>query len=124
MIPSSRFEQFDWDQEKQGMILSAFSYSHVTLQLPAGILTEKFGSRLIIITSLIGSSVVSLLIPFLARHWMILLQVLLGAFQSGFHPAAYTCYRSWVPLNERTFATGLIIFGSFAGSVLIFFKVA
>ena len=84
------------------------------------ILTEKFGSFPIITTSLIGSSVISLLIPFLASHWMILLQVLLGAFQPGFQPAAYTCFRLWVPLNERTFATGLIIFCSSAEFVMFF----
>ena len=36
-------EGFKWDQAQQGIILSAFFYGYIPLQIPAGILVERYG---------------------------------------------------------------------------------
>ena len=35
--------EFEWDQAQQGIILSAFCYGYVLGQIPAGILSDRYG---------------------------------------------------------------------------------
>lgn len=58
---------FDWDEETQGLILSAFFWGYVVLQIPGGLLADKFGGKYVLGFGILGSSIFTLLIPVAAK---------------------------------------------------------
>jgi MFS family permease len=59
--------EFDWDEEIQGYILSAYYYGYVATQLLGGRLSEMFGSKVILGPRVLISGIMSLLYPVAAR---------------------------------------------------------
>ena len=107
----------------QGIILGAFFYPYILFQMPAGMLIEKFGGRWILIMCLIGSTLLSILTPFITDWiWaLIIVRGVLGAFQSGILPAGYGILCKWMPLNERSTGFGLLFVGMKIGASLPYF---
>lgn len=116
-------KSYNWDQTTQGKILGSFFWSYFIFMIPAGMLAEKFGARIVIFATLAGPAAVSLAVPFITDyHYSILIasRFLLGVFQSGFYPAAYGMATKWFPLKERSIAFALIDIGAVLGSVVTY----
>ncbi|PSN34790.1 hypothetical protein C0J52_06210 [Blattella germanica] len=60
-------ERFEWDEYKQGMILGAYYWTYWAGQLPAALLSQKFGTKIIFGLSNLGICLCGLFIPFAAR---------------------------------------------------------
>lgn len=60
---------YDWDEETQGLLLSAFYYGYVITHLPGGLLAEKFGGKWTLGLSLLCTSLSTLFTPFVVRQW-------------------------------------------------------
>ena len=116
-------KHYDWDQVTQGKILGAFFYSYFIFMVPGGRIAEKFGSRWIIFSTLTGSAVASIIVPFVTDyHYSILMlcRFLLGMFQSSFYPAAYGMVCVWFPEKERSFAFATVDTGAIIGAVVTY----
>lgn len=64
-LPSDN--RFEWDEFTRGQLLAAFSYGYVTTQLIGGRLAEIYGVKLVYGVSLVGTAILSLLSPVVAR---------------------------------------------------------
>ena len=75
---------FDWSPQDQGQILGALFIGNVVSQIPAGILAELFGGKVIFSMGILVSSIVTLLTPLLAYQgtWcFVLSRVIIGFAQ-------------------------------------------
>ena len=59
---------FDWSSTEQGQILGALFYGNIISQIPAGILAELIGGKMIFGLGIFASSIMTLLTPMLAHH--------------------------------------------------------
>jgi len=92
-----------------GWLFSAFSWTYVVAQIPAGLLVERFGVRPIIGTGLAASALCSLLValagaPALVAHsWGLILaaRLLLGISQSPLGGSSGMVLATWFPKQER-----------------------
>uniref|UniRef100_A0A1B0GQA5 Major facilitator superfamily (MFS) profile domain-containing protein n=1 Tax=Phlebotomus papatasi TaxID=29031 RepID=A0A1B0GQA5_PHLPP len=46
------FEEYDWNEQKQSLILSSFFWGYVLIQLPAGTWARKFGAKILLTVSM------------------------------------------------------------------------
>ena len=63
--------EFVWDSHQQALVLGAFFYGYFLIQLPAGILSEKYGAKWIFGCSLLVTAILSLLGPIAARKHLV-----------------------------------------------------
>lgn len=68
--------RFDWDQETQGMVLSAFYYGYIVTHIPGGALAQRFGGKFTVAYALMSTGTLTLFTPTVARmgskHLMVL----------------------------------------------------
>lgn len=68
--------RFDWDQETQGMVLSAFYYGYIVTHIPGGSLAQRFGGKFTVAYALMSTATLTLFTPTVARmgskHLMVL----------------------------------------------------
>lgn len=101
-----------------GYLLSAFSISYVTLQIPGGWLLDRFGSRLVYLWSIVTWSVFTALQGFVGllgggratARTLYGLRLLLGAAEAPSFPANSRIVAAWFPAPER--GTAAAIFNS------------
>lgn len=98
-------ERFEWSQQMQGVILSAFYVGYVIFHLPGGILAERIGGKPVIAGGLLLSAIISAMTPAIVNGGgaiaLIILRAALGVVQAGFFPAVSTMLSKWVPTVER-----------------------
>lgn len=73
--------EFTWDKSLQGGILGAFFWGYTVMQIPSGVLSERFGPRRMIFAGMFLVSVLTILTPVLARgspYLLIVTRVLIG----------------------------------------------
>src|SRR2546425_10351384 len=101
---------------EKGLILSAFGWSYVLMQIPGGIIIDRFGPRLTFAVSLFTWSVVTML-QGLARNaaTFIGMRVVLGITEAPAFPLNSRVVGTWFPARERGFAIGVYTAGEFGG---------
>src|SRR5689334_23227519 len=99
-----------------GLIFSAFGWMYAALQIPGGILVDRFGPRIVYAISLISWSVATLLQGFV-RGFAVLfsLRLATGAFEAPAFPTNNRVVTSWFPDRERASAIGTYTSGQFIG---------
>lgn len=60
-------QEYDWNEQKQSLILSSFFWGYVLIQLPAGTWARKFGAKILLTVSMGVCSVLTLLTPVAAN---------------------------------------------------------
>jgi sugar phosphate permease len=117
-------KQYSWDQSTQGWILGAFFYTYILIQMPAGIIAEKFGGRWVILVCIFGSATISLITPLITDFpvgVLIAARLILGCCQAGCFPSCFGILVSWMPLKERSSAFSLLNTGAKVGACLPYF---
>ncbi|KAI1305180.1 putative transporter slc-17.2 [Halotydeus destructor] len=111
---------YDWDAKTQGVILGAFFYSYVLLQIPSGRLAELFGAKWIITAGMLGSGLINVVTPSLtySTDLFIFSRIALGIVQAGIFPAGYGLLCKWFPGDERSLAFGVQNSGRLLGTVI------
>src|SRR2546425_6611119 len=101
---------------EKGLILSAFGWSYVLMQIPGGIIIDRFGPRLTFAVSLFTWSVVTML-QGLARNaaTFIGMRVVLGITEAPAFPLNSRVVGTWFPSHERGLAIGVYTAGEFGG---------
>lgn len=80
-ISVSQDNEFDWDEQTQGYILSAFFWGYVLTHLPGGLLAERFGGKQTLGLGILCTSVLTVATPFAARAgpwWLIAVRFIEG----------------------------------------------
>ncbi|MES2373225.1 MAG: MFS transporter [Bacteroidota bacterium] len=99
-----------------GMIFSAFGWSYAALQIPGGILVDRFGPRIIYTFTLITWSIATVLQGLMKGFTGLFgLRLLLGAFEAPAYPTNNRIVTSWFPDNERASAIAIYTSGQFLG---------
>lgn len=99
-----------------GLIFSAFGWTYAALQIPGGILVDRFGPRILYAVSLIAWSVVTVLQGFINGFAGLFgLRLATGAFEAPAYPANNRIVTSWFPDNERASAIAVYTSGQFIG---------
>jgi MFS family permease len=96
---------FDWDERQQNTVKGAFFWLHMVLQIPGGLLAQKFGAK-----SIFGFSngLVALLtcaIPFMAKlnfEALLLLRIVQGLIAGVAWPSMQAMTGKWIPPHERS----------------------
>lgn len=102
---TSTARQFDWDKEFQGTILASLYWGYTATQIPAGLLTFKFGGTFLLGFAVFASSVLTLATPFIVLHNVyafIVLRVLEGLFLGMVGASGSTIVSKWAPIYERS----------------------
>lgn len=100
----------DWGITRQqfGLLLSAFSTGTVLLAFPAGILTDRIGTRAILLAGQIGIGVTVAVAPWLAVYfWVLTVMFLAGMGYGLVNPAGSKAVYVWFPPRRRATALGL-----------------
>jgi len=111
---------------KLGYLLSAFSWAYVIMQLPAGSLLDRYGSKRVYGYSIVGWSICAIAAGFvgylpaaMAFSALFFLRLLSGAVQSPIFPGNGRIVAAWFPAAERGRASA--IFNSSQYFALVFF---
>ncbi|XP_062616836.1 sialin-like [Saccostrea cucullata] len=123
--PASKTEEgeFTWDKALQGGILGAFFWGYTVMQIPSGVLSERFGSRRIIFAGMTLVSVLTLLTPVLARgspYLLIITRALIGIGEATMYPGAQVFWAKWSPPHERSRLVAFAFGGTQLGNALAF----
>ena len=99
-----------------GLIFSAFGWTYAALQIPGGIMADRFGPRIVYTVSLIMWSLVTLLQGF-AKGFAALfgLRMAVGIFEAPSYPTNNRIVTTWFPENERASAIAVYTSGQFIG---------
>ena len=105
-----------------GWMLSAFFWTYALGQVPAGWLTDRFGSRLMLTIYIVAWSLLTGLTGAAGVFGaLLLLRFGFGFAQSGAYPTAASIISKWMPLEARGRASGIIAVGGRVGGFLALF---
>ncbi len=110
---------FNLDARSAGLLLSAFYVSYALMQLAAGWLGDRFGSRIVLVFAVACWSVFTGLTGVATSFAMLFaIRVLFGIGEGGFVPASTVTIAEAFPHEERARAKSIVIGASFIGSAL------
>jgi len=101
---------------EMGYIFSAFGWAYAFLQIPGGLLADRYGPRVLYAVCLVTWSVSTVFQGF-ARGFASLfaLRLATGAFEAPSYPINNRVVTSWFPDQERATAIALFVSGQFIG---------
>ena len=109
-------KELQLDSVAMGYVFSAFGWTYATLQIPGGILADRYGVRILYTISLIVWSLATVAIGFVSGLVaLVILRVLIGAFEAPSYPMNNRIVTSWFPVQERASAIALYTSGQFIG---------
>ncbi|GAB3253725.1 MFS transporter [Larkinella harenae] len=113
---SALSSDLDLTPVEMGYIFSAFGWTYAVLQIPGGLVADRFGPRVLYAFCLITWSLATLFQGF-ARGFASLfsLRLATGAFEAPSYPINNRIVTSWFPDNERAAATAMYVSGQFIG---------
>ncbi|GAB0094566.1 putative inorganic phosphate cotransporter [Sergentomyia squamirostris] len=117
------FEEYDWDEKTQSVILSSFFWGYIVTQVPAGKLAQTYGAKLMLIFAMAICSALNILTPFGASYggWKLVCasRVLQGLCQGFIFPSTHTLLSKWAPVAERGKLSTYCYSGSQFGTVIM-----
>lgn len=117
---TSMSEEFNFSSVQLGFIFSAFGWTYVALQIPGGLFTDRFGSRLLYAVSLTGWSIVTLLQGSVNGFAMLFgLRLATGALEAPAYPINNRVATAWFPENERASAIAVYTSGQYIGLAIL-----
>jgi ACS family sodium-dependent inorganic phosphate cotransporter len=114
-------EDNGWSPTLQGAVMSAFFLGYVTLQIPAGYLSDRFGGKWVLGLGVLFWSLFTLLTPASAALGITVLlacRFLMGVAEAVTWPSIYSLYSRWVHPDRRASAVGLMNSGISGGAVI------
>ena len=114
-------EDNGWSATVQGAVMSAFFLGYVTLQIPAGYLSDRFGGKWVLGLGVLFWSLFTLLTPASAALGITVLlacRFLMGVAEAVTWPSIYSLYSRWVHPDRRASAVGLMNSGISGGAVI------
>ena len=110
-----------WSASTQGAIMAAFFLGYLTLQIPAGLLADRFGGKWVLGLGVLLWSVFTLLTPPAAAAGLVTLvacRFFMGVAEAVTWPSIYSLYSQWVSDARRATAVGFMNSGVAGGSVI------
>ncbi|WP_080848133.1 MFS transporter [Cytobacillus gottheilii] len=112
-------EDLSLTKSQIGMLPAALFFGQAIISVPAGFLTDRFGSRSLLVMAAIFLGVGFLLMTFTVQFWLILFLVMIGGMGYGaMHPITNRGIIDWFTIKQRGTAMGIKQTGVTAGSAL------
>ena len=100
-------KEYDINKLEWGLVLSVFSWTYASLQIPVGVLGDKLGARKVLAWIVTFWSVMTVAT---AMAWnfmsLVVIRLLFGVGEAGAFPVATRAFSHWMPSTERGFAQG------------------
>ena len=113
--------ELGWSVQDNGFVLSGFFWGYMLGNFPSGIFASRYGSRKILLASMILQSILTVLSPAVSRHgWVIYLFSSRFAWlcSSPVYPVAQSLFAAWLNADERAGAFSIMDAGSYWGGAL------
>lgn len=112
-------QEFSIDKTTFGMLNSLFFFAYALSQVPAGILTQKFGNKTMIISGLFFWSLFTILTPVAGSFLMLcVVRVLFGIGESPIYASNTAFNNNWFSNKEKARAASFVLAGSYFGPVI------
>ena len=99
-----------------GYIFSAFGWTYAFLQIPGGLIADRYGPRFLYAFCLITWSLATVAQGFVSGFLsLFMLRLAIGAFEAPSYPMNNRIVTSWFPDNERASAIAMYVSGQFIG---------
>lgn len=118
-------EQFGWNKQQSGIVLSSFFWGYCLTQVFGGHLSDKVGGEKVILVSALLWGLITAVIPPAAHVsavplvYISLLRFLKGLFQGVHFPSLASLFSQRVREHERAFTCSVVGCGSQIGTLLI-----
>jgi len=111
--------EFHLSSVELGVVMSAFFWSYALLQLPAGMLADRFGQKKVLGFAVLWWSLATAMTG-LAKGFvsLVTLRVALGAGEAGAYPSNAGITAKWFPSKERATVAGIFDSGSKLGGAI------
>jgi sugar phosphate permease len=102
-----------------GLILGAFSFAYALMQIPGGLLADKFGSRVIGVISIIFWSIFTFMTGLASSLAALVgIRFAFGLGEGSYIPAQYKALAVWFPKKERGRAISLTNISMMVGTAM------
>lgn len=114
-----------FDPSEKGIILGAFFLGYTIMQIPMGYLSNKFGSKIVLVFSLVGVGLFLMIFGFgFSLLFLVIIRFLTGALaHAGYPPSVSGFIATNVPAEKKGFAQTIMIsssgFAMFIGPLLV-----
>jgi MFS transporter, ACS family, D-galactonate transporter len=112
-------KEFEIDPALQGIVLSSFFWTYAFMQVPGGLLADRFRPRIVITAATVGWGLFQA-IAAASTSWIMLLSTRLGlgACEGPIYPAGGKLNAIWMTRNERARGAALLDGGAPLGAAL------
>ncbi|WP_322047983.1 MFS transporter [Paraburkholderia sp. J67] len=111
--------EFHLDAIQMGIVMSAFFWSYALLQLPAGLLADRFGQKKVLGFAVLWWSIATAMTGFASGFRSLVgLRVALGVGEAGAYPSNAGIATRWFPRKERATVAGIFDSGSKLGGAV------
>lgn len=112
-------KEFHFTLLQMSVILTSFSWTYAFLQVPAGMLAERFGARRLLTIANLWWSLFTILTPFgWSAASLVVIRALLGVGQAADWPSSVHALRRWFPDAERGKANSILLGGLYLGPII------
>ncbi|XP_071104183.1 uncharacterized transporter slc-17.2-like [Haliotis cracherodii] len=115
--------EFTWSKQLQGLLLGAMFWGYMVGQLFAGVLSQRFGARMVMGLGVGASAVLTLFSPVAARtnpYLFLAMRLLFGICLAVIFPSMATFWAEWAPPNEYSRIVSVCIAGSTVGNAVVY----
>lgn len=115
-------KELGWSKDQFGWVFSAFLIGYALLQIPGGVIADRWSGRKVLTLAFCGFSLFTLLTPWGANAFFLLLAMrfLVGVFESMTFPATASINSRWIPRVEFGRAHTFSISGITAGQMVAY----
>ena len=114
------FSEFGWTNTDQGIVLGAFFNGYIFTQIVGGLLSKRYGGKLVLLACITLASLFTALTPLAANYSfrvLVACRCALGAVEGVGIPATMSMLAEWAAPSERSLAAGFVFAGSYCGNV-------
>jgi ACS family D-galactonate transporter-like MFS transporter len=112
--------ELDISKAQQGLLLSAFGWTYAALQIPGGWLIDRIPPRILYPSCLVLWSLATVFMGIIGGFVaLIVLRLMVGAFEAPAYPINNRVATAWFPERERASVIGFYTSGQFIGLALL-----
>ena len=95
-------EDLGYDRDGIAVLLASFSFGYIWLQVLAGVISQRIGSKIVMLVAMLGCGLSLLAVSCCrtSRHVGLALGML-GVFHAPMMPVRFDIYARWVPVRDR-----------------------
>ncbi|XP_020295891.1 putative inorganic phosphate cotransporter [Pseudomyrmex gracilis] len=115
-------EDFGWNGDEQGLVLSSFFWGYLVTQIPSGYIATIWSGQKLLSIGMLICGVLNVVLPIVASSWglvaVLVCRVGMGLTQACLLPCAHALLSKWVPPSERAQLATFAYAGAQFGTVI------